>query len=125
MRITRTFALALILVGALALAGCLGNSDPLAEQEPESATGPGSALLSWYPPTERTDGTPLSGLSGYRVYYGKSLSSPSRIIEVTNPGQTSQFIENLSVGTWYFSITAYDNQGFESSKSPPASKTIG
>lgn len=120
---TRTFLFLSSLLGALLLAGCDGES--LESSDYEHASGPGSALVSWYPPTERTDGSPLQDLAGYKVYYGKDPGSAGFILDVTNPGQTSQFIENLDQGTWYFAVTAYDRQGFESAKSAPASKTIG
>ena len=95
------------------------------ERAPSSGTGSGTALVSWYPPTERTDGSPLLDLAGYRVYFGEDPDRERYIIEITNPGQTSQFIDNLGEGTWYFSVTAYDREGFESAKTAPARKTIG
>ncbi|HUG97943.1 MAG TPA: fibronectin type III domain-containing protein [Gammaproteobacteria bacterium] len=117
-------ALALSLL--LGVAGC--DLEPLESLEAPSETrapADGTALVSWYPPTERTDGSPLLDLAGYRVYFGEDPDRDRYIIEVTNPGQTSQFIDNLDQGTWYFSVTAYDREGFESAKSAPASKTIG
>ena len=35
-------------------------------------TGELSGTLSWTPPTENEDGTPLMDLAGYRVYWGQS-----------------------------------------------------
>ena len=32
----------------------------------------GTATLSWVPPTENTDGTPVTTLTGYHIYYGTS-----------------------------------------------------
>ncbi|MGE0581103.1 MAG: putative Ig domain-containing protein [Steroidobacteraceae bacterium] len=84
----------------------------------------GSATLTWQPPTERTDGTNLSGLSGYRIYYGTSQGNYSNTANVTNPGLTSYVIENLASGTWYFVMTALDGAGLESARTNPVSKTI-
>lgn len=84
----------------------------------------GSATVSWTPPTERTDGTPLTNLAGYKVYYGKDSASLTHTVNIKNAGQTSHFVENLDAGTWYFAVTAYCSGGEESSKSSLASKTI-
>jgi hypothetical protein len=66
-----------------------------------------TAIVSWTPPVQRTDGSALTDLAGYRVYYGKGLNSLTKIIDIRNAGQTSQFIDNLDTGTWYFAVTAY------------------
>ncbi|MFU8822555.1 MAG: putative Ig domain-containing protein, partial [Gammaproteobacteria bacterium] len=84
----------------------------------------GHATVSWTPPTERTDGSPLTDLSGFKVYYGKATTSMTNVVDVQDPTQTRQLIENLDAGTWYFAVTAYDNENFESAKSAVASKTI-
>jgi hypothetical protein len=84
----------------------------------------GSATVSWTPPTQRTDGSALTNLAGYKVFYGKNSSSFTHIVDVKNAGQTSHFVENLDSGTWYFAVSAYDSEGLESAKSATASKTI-
>jgi hypothetical protein len=84
----------------------------------------GTATVSWQPPTQRTDGSALTDLAGYRVYYGKSSGSLTHVININNVGQTSQHIENLDSGTWYFAVTAYCSKGLESPKSEIGSKKI-
>jgi hypothetical protein len=84
----------------------------------------GSATLSWQPPTQRTDGSPLSDLAGYRILYGTSPGNYSNRITLENPGLTSYVIGNLSPGTWYFVMTAFDTTGAESDYSGVGSKTI-
>ena len=84
----------------------------------------GTATVSWEPPTQRTDGSALTDLAGYRVYYGKSSGSLTHVIDVDKVGQTSQHIENLDSGTWYFAVTAYCSKGLESPKSEIGSKKI-
>lgn len=84
----------------------------------------GSATVSWTPPTQRTDGSALTNLAGYRVFYGKNSSSFTHMVDIKNAGQTSHFVENLDSGTWYFAVSAYDSEGLESAKSATASKTI-
>ncbi|MEZ5532036.1 MAG: putative Ig domain-containing protein [Steroidobacteraceae bacterium] len=84
----------------------------------------GSVTLNWQPPTERTDGSALSNLASYRIYYGNSQGNYSNTVNVTNPGLTSYVIDNLAGGTWYFVMTAIDGAGVESARTNPVSKTI-
>jgi Fibronectin type III domain len=89
-----------------------------------AATTTGSATLSWSAPTENADGTPVTNLAGYRVYYGTSASDLSQSIEVAGATTTSYVVENLPAGTYYFAVAAYDTSGTESQPSDVASKTI-
>ena len=63
------------------------------------------------------DGSPLTGLAGYRVHYGTSSSDLNRQVTVGNPAATNTVIQNLAPGTWYFAITAYTKNGVESAMS--------
>jgi len=84
----------------------------------------GSATLSWLPPTENSDGTALTDLAGYRIYYGRSSNALDQVAAIGNPGLTSYVIENLSPARWYFSMTTLNSHGVESERSATASKTI-
>ena len=84
----------------------------------------GSVTLSWLPPTTNTNGTPLTNLAGYRIYYGTNASSLTQSVQVTNPGIASYVIGNLSPATWYFSLVSYNSANIESPFSQVVSKTI-
>ena len=84
----------------------------------------GSATLTWQPPTANTDGSPLTNLSGYRIYWGTSLGDYPNSTILSNPGLTSYVVTNLTPGTWYFVATALNNAGGESTFSGVGSKTI-
>ena len=51
-------------------------------------------------------------------------SAMGNSVKVANPGITSAVIENLSSGTWYFGVVAYNTAGVESDMSSLAQKTI-
>jgi putative Ig domain-containing protein len=89
-----------------------------------STTTDGSATLSWTPPTQNTDGTSLTNLAGYRIYYGTSASALNRTIQVANPGLSRYVVEDLAAATWYFSVRAYTTTGSESAGSNTATKTV-
>lgn len=89
-----------------------------------TATGNGTATISWIPPTENTDGTVLTDLAGYRIHYGKAASNLNRVVVIDTPGLTSYMIEGLTPATWYFAVTSVTADGAESSLSNLASKTI-
>jgi hypothetical protein len=89
-----------------------------------SATATGTATLSWTPPTQRTDGTTLSNLAGYRIYYGTSASALTQQVSITNPSLSTYVVENLAAGTWYFAATAFDANGLESARTSTVSLTI-
>lgn len=92
--------------------------------EPGSSGGEtGSALLSWTPPTTNSDGSTLTDLAGYKIYYGTSSGSYSQV-QTTGPGLSSFVVENLASGTWYFAVSAFDTNGNEGVKSNEASKSI-
>ena len=82
-----------------------------------------NVTLSWIPPTTRADGTPLTDLTGYKIYFGVSSKNYTQNIDVGNV--TSYTVANLSTGTaYYFATTAYDASSNESSFSNEISKTI-
>jgi hypothetical protein len=87
------------------------------------AIGTGQATLSWTPPTQRTDGTPLT-LGGYRIYYGSGPNDFNYVVDVNSAGIATYVVENLPSGTWYFVVSALDSNGVESATSGSASKTI-
>lgn len=84
----------------------------------------GRATLSWDAPSQRVDGSPLTNLAGFKLYYGTSSNNLSNVIQVSDAGARSWVVENLTVGTWFFAATAYDQGGIESARSNVASKTI-
>lgn len=83
----------------------------------------GSSTLSWMAPTQNTDGSALTNLSGYRIYYGTSATSLTQSIDLPSAGILTYVLGNLSPATWYFAVKAVAG-GVESNLSNVASKTI-
>jgi hypothetical protein len=84
----------------------------------------GSVTLSWNPPTTNADGTPITDLAGYRIYYGRSAGVLDRVVVISNAGLTRYVVDNLSAATWYFSMTSYNASGIESARSSVVSRTL-
>ena len=84
----------------------------------------GSVTLSWTPPTQNEDGSPLTNLRGFRIYYGMSAADLTTVVEIANAGVTTAVVENLSPATWYFGVKAYTTDGVESSFSNVANKQL-
>jgi hypothetical protein len=84
----------------------------------------GSATLTWSAPTLETNGSPITGLAGFNIYYGNSPTSLTRVVAVNSPSASSYQISSLAAGTWYFAIAAYNEQAEESPRSGVVSKTI-
>jgi len=84
----------------------------------------GYALLSWVPPTERVDGTPLDGLAGYKVYHGMSPEALELETDISDSLAVDYYFDNLQSGTHYFAVQAYDEGGLNSALSNIASTTI-
>ncbi len=84
------------------------------------------ATLSWNAPVARTDGTALSmaEIGGYTIRYGTSQSNLSNSVNVADPYTTQRTIDNLTSGTYYFAVMAYDTQGNQSQLSGVISTTI-
>lgn len=83
-----------------------------------------AAALSWTAPTENTDGTPLTDLEGFTVYWGTSPGVYTTSYQITDPDATTHLVEDLSPGDWYFTSTAYNSMGVESEYANEATKTI-
>jgi hypothetical protein len=84
----------------------------------------GTATLDWTPPTANTDGSVLTNLAGYTVYYGTSPDRLTESVKVSNPGLTAYTLSNLPSGTWYFAVTSYSSTGVESVRSGVISAKI-
>ncbi|HXX57181.1 MAG TPA: fibronectin type III domain-containing protein [Thermodesulfovibrionales bacterium] len=78
--------------------------------------------LSWVAPTTNDDGTSLTDLAGYKVYYGTVSRNYPQVADVKSV--TSYTVPNLADGTtYYFAVSAYDATGNESGYSNEVSKT--
>ena len=87
-----------------------------------SGGGTENTTLSWDTPTNNTDGTELTDLAGYKVYYGTSSGVYDNVIDVADV--TTYTLTDISPATYYFAVTAYDELGNESDYSNEVSKTI-
>jgi hypothetical protein len=110
------------------LAGCNDQSQSTTAAAPAAvpqSAESGSATLSWEVPTTNTNGTPLTDLAGYRIYYGSSATDLDQSVQLPTVGLQTYVIDDLQTGTWYFAIMAVTNAGTESALSNIVSKTIG
>jgi len=128
-------------------------SDGVANQDEKGADCGGSCptacttcshdlTLTWSAPYSRSDGTCLTDLAGYKLYWGsssgnytnqKDLALGSADLTCWNVGPISKCgpavsctttLPNLPNGTYYLAMTSYDSSAQESTYSGEVSKTI-
>lgn len=101
--------------------GSLSDSlSPFTIDVVQAATG--SVTLNWTAPTQNTDGTPLTDLTGYAFYYGTTSGSYPNRIQVNDPSLTTYVVDNLPPATYYFVAVALKGNGTESNYSNEAVK---
>src|SRR5579871_3193212 len=84
-----------------------------------------SVTLTWTAPTTRTDGSALTNLAGYNIYYGNAVGNYTTKVPVPGTSTLTYVITNLPTGaTYYFVATAYDLNGIESAYTNPVSSTL-
>jgi hypothetical protein len=88
------------------------------------AAATGSATLSWTAPTRNTDGSALTDLAGYWIYWGTTPGSRPNSVRIDNPGVTTYVIENLAPGDYEFVATSFNDGGVQSRLSDTASLVI-
>jgi hypothetical protein len=91
---------------------------------PGGGSGSASATLSWLAPSENTNGSALTNLAGYNIYYGTSTSAMTNKIAIKSVGIMTYVISNLSSGNWFFAITAVNSSGVESVASSAVEATL-
>jgi hypothetical protein len=96
------------------------SSTPAATAVP---TTTGVALI-WTAPADNTDDSPLTALTGYRIYYGSSPTELSNTIEVSGGSVVSYVVPDLTAGTWYFAVTAVTADDTESNPTSLGNVTI-
>jgi fibronectin type III domain protein len=84
----------------------------------------GTAILTWDPPTTNTDGSAVTPLAGYTIYYGTSANALTQSVVITDATTTTSEITGLASGTWYFAVAAAAADGTQSALSNLGSKAI-
>jgi hypothetical protein len=128
-----------LFVIALVLGGCSGSSStgstmtsaPLTQRgtprgnfNPAAPATAGAITLTWVPPTDNTNGSPLTDLAGYHIHYGTSQDNMTQVIDLAGTSTTEYEVSGLAPGTYYFAISAYTTEGTESAESDVGYKTI-
>ncbi|GBE36852.1 hypothetical protein BMS3Bbin07_01004 [bacterium BMS3Bbin07] len=124
----KKFNTLLILAASLTLlfvlSGCGAGDGSIADYTGDGSTNPNAltnAKLAWDAPTTNEDGTPLTDLAGYKLYYGPSSGSYTGSIDVedTTSVEIATIIDVIyealpTTDTICFAVTAYDTLGNES-----------
>jgi|GEM_PF-4548437 len=111
--------LVVIPIPVLALTACTGSTGPV-----DFHGGLFNGILQLTPPTQNTDGSPLTDLSGYIVYYGTSPDTLNQKFVLDSPDLSSYDVmelvdhENILPGTtYYLSIKAVNSRNIRSRSS--------
>lgn len=85
----------------------------------------GNASLSWIAPTTNSDGSDLTDLDGFIIYYGDSEDNLNQSIIINDSNTLTKLITNLTVDkTYYFAVVSVNSEGVESDRSEIVSKYI-
>jgi hypothetical protein len=110
--------------GGASSSGSSGSSSSGSSSSSGGKSTSDSVTLSWLAPSGNTNGTALTNLAGFNIYYGTSATAMTQKISIHTVGVLTYVISNLSAGTWYFAVTSINAAGVESSPSPTVSATI-
>lgn len=119
-----SFRFAWVAFCAMTLLGCGGTGGGTISGDNQ---GTGVAVLSWGKPTINEDGSTITGLAGYQIFYGETspvTEANSQSTVVLDPDQISHTLSGLNPGTYYFAVTAFNLDGYESGMSNEVSKTV-
>lgn len=89
-----------------------------------SQTALGNTTLNWVAPTQNTDGSPLTDLAGYKIFYGTSSGNYDHEIRLDNPGMTTHVVDNLVPGTYFFAAKSFNAKGVDGSYSSENVRTV-
>lgn len=83
-----------------------------------------TATVCWEPVIANTDGSVITDLIGYRVYYGTAPDNYSGFVEVNKDTLCYQFTGLSDNTKYHYRITAFDVVSIHSDKSNEVSRTI-
>jgi hypothetical protein len=99
---------------------CTGPGGNIVEMLTVNTLNPVS--LNWVAPTENVDGSNLTDLAGYRIYWGSTSRNYTNMVDVPD-SQTASHTLDLESGDYYVAMTALDLEGNESAYSNEVLKT--
>jgi hypothetical protein len=77
-------------------------------------------LVRWQAPTRNEDGSNLTDLAGYWLYWGRNSRDYTGRVRIWNASQTQYRPEQLSSGDYFVAVTALNRDGEESGYSNEA-----
>ena len=100
------------------IASCSAQSGSNHPPAGAASTG-GTLTVSWSPPTRNADGTPVTELTGYTIYYGRGSKAYETSMSIDDPSTTRAVIRGLQPGVdYYFAVVARNAAGGHSLVSP-------
>lgn len=126
--------LSFIAILSLSCAACGGGGGGGGSSSPPPPPPPGtgkSITLTWVAPTLNADGTTLSDIHHYNIYYGTSADDYTTLVEDVATSNCSASggtttctytITGLDEVTYYLTVTAVDSNGEESDFATQVSK---
>ena len=83
-----------------------------------------STTLTWTAPTQNEDGSALTDLAGFKIFYGTSSRNYTNEIRIDNPSITTYVVENLTPDTYYFAAKAFNSADEDSQYSGELVRTV-
>ena len=83
-----------------------------------------STILTWAAPALNSDGSPLTDLAAFKVYWGTTQGTYSQSAKLASAAARTYTVNGLTSGKWYFVVTALNSNGDESPYSNVWSKTV-
>ena len=97
------------LLGLSLIAAC-SAPPPISDGQLGGTASPqGTLVVSWQAPTRNTDGTALTDLSGYTIYYGTKPGVYPKTQSIDDPSATRAVITGLQPGVHYFVAISANN----------------
>jgi hypothetical protein len=84
----------------------------------------GSMTLSWTAPTQNEDGSALTDLAGFKIYFGTDSGNYSQQVTIENASISTFVVENLMPDAYFVVATAFNAAGVESRYSGEVVKTV-
>ncbi len=109
----------LIPIFLITIAGCGSSGSSISNSSPTE----GEVTIAWVAPTSNVDGSPLTDLAGYKIYYGPATGDYTG--GSTDVGLTTSYDTNtLTAGYYCFVVVSYDFSGNESAYSGELCKNL-